>query len=114
MQHAKLAFVSRCRTLCGRPAVSRPAAHRAVRFDRRTASRAADGVRPQSGRQGGSRQCLPHRGGEPRGLHLIVATDCLDLAETMPACLVVRQLKLTHYRRAGSSRAMTCGWASPR
>lgn len=26
----------------------------------------------------------PHRGGEPWGLHLIVATDCLDLAETMP------------------------------
>ena len=27
---------------------------------------------------------VPHRGGEPWGLHLIVATDCLDLAETMP------------------------------
>lgn len=27
----------------------------------------------------------PHRGGEPWGLHLIAATDCLDLAETMPA-----------------------------
>ena len=25
-----------------------------------------------------------HRGGEPWGLHLIVASDCLDLAETMP------------------------------
>ena len=25
-----------------------------------------------------------HRGGEPWGLHVIVATDCLDLAETMP------------------------------
>lgn len=27
---------------------------------------------------------VPHRGGEPWGLHVIVATDCLDLAETMP------------------------------
>ena len=27
---------------------------------------------------------VPHRGGEPWGLHLIVATDCLNLAETMP------------------------------
>ena len=27
---------------------------------------------------------VPHRGGEPWGLHLIVATDCVDLAETMP------------------------------
>ena len=27
----------------------------------------------------------PHRGGEIWGLHLVVATDCLDLAETHPA-----------------------------
>ena len=27
----------------------------------------------------------PHRGGEPWGLHVIAATDCIDLAETMPA-----------------------------
>jgi L-rhamnonate dehydratase len=27
---------------------------------------------------------VPHRGGEPWGLHLIVASDCLNLAETMP------------------------------
>ncbi len=27
---------------------------------------------------------VPHRGGEPWGLHVIVATDCLALAETMP------------------------------
>ena len=28
---------------------------------------------------------VPHRGGEIWGLHLIAATDCADLAETMPA-----------------------------
>ena len=27
---------------------------------------------------------IPHRGGEPWGLHFIVATDCKQLAETMP------------------------------
>ena len=43
---------------------------------------------------------VPHRGGEPWGLHLIVATDCLDLAETMP-------------HRWQEPRD-DCGWASRR
>ena len=29
-------------------------------------------------------QVVPHRGGEPWGLHLIVATDCEDFAELLP------------------------------
>ena len=29
-------------------------------------------------------QVVPHRGGEPWGLHLIAATDCEDFAELLP------------------------------
>ncbi|MCB0145487.1 MAG: hypothetical protein KDE50_36725 [Caldilineaceae bacterium] len=29
-------------------------------------------------------QVIPHRGGEVWGLHLIAATECVDLAEVLP------------------------------